>query len=418
MFFAAALFTDSKGQGFVAYLGTLLTFWYNGIWGLLSFTMQMVLILVFGHMIAVSPLVNRFSDWFISGFRNMSVASVGVLVATLIIGFFNWGLGLTFGAVVARKLGEYAYKRKLEFNYPLIGAAGYSGLMIWHGGISGSAPLTVAAPDHFLSNEIGVISTDQTVFSANNLMINAALILVLALLVWRLSSKKVALKEKHWKLDSKKKSSITEKTKPQFLVMLFGVLMTGISLYQLTSGWIETGDFFSALNLNFINFFLFGLVLLFLGNFSRIEFAVSEASMNAAGILIQFPLYAGIMGIMKSSGMIGLLSEGFITISNGNTYALFTMVGAGMVNLVIPSGGGQWAVQGPVVVEAAQNLGVAIPKSIMALAYGDQLTNMVQPFWALPLLGITQLRASEILPYTLKFMLIGLVVYGVGLWIW
>lgn len=418
VFAAAALFTNSTEADFLSHLGLLTGYWYDGIWSLLSFTMQMVLILVFGHMIALSPWINRFAAWFISGFNNMAMATTAVLIATLFVGFFNWGLGLIFGAVVARKLGEYAHSRNLKINYPLVGAAGYSGLMIWHGGLSGSAPLTVAAQDHFLMDKIGVISTSETVFSMNNLLINGALIVVLAIFVLRLSSRKSVQIQHHWELDASKKHEFSKGQKPHILVLLFGFLMIAISIFQFVNGWRETGNVFAALNLNFINFFLFGLVLLFLGNFASIELAVSDASKNAAGILIQFPLYAGIMGIMKSSGMIGPLSDSFIAVSNESTYALFTMLGAGLVNLVIPSGGGQWAVQGPIIIEAAQSLGVAIPKSIMALAYGDQLTNMIQPFWALPLLGITKLKASELLPYTFKFMLVGLLIYGIGLWLW
>ena len=81
----------------------------------------------------------------------------------------------------------------------------------------------------------------------------------------------------------------------------------------------------------------------------------------------------------------------------------------------MPSGGGQWAIQGPIIIEAANNLGVSISKSVMALAYGDQLTNMLQPFWALPLLAITELKAKEILPYTLILMISGGVIFITGL---
>lgn len=104
-----------------------------------------------------------------------------------------------------------------------------------------------------------------------------------------------------------------------------------------------------------------------------------------------------------------------MNISNATTFPLFTFFSAGLVNIFVPSGGGQWVVQGPIIVEAAQNLGVPLSKSIMALAYGDQITNMIQPFWALPLLGITGLKAKDIIPYTLFLMLIGIVVFISGL---
>jgi short-chain fatty acids transporter len=143
--------------------------------------------------------------------------------------------------------------------------------------------------------------------------------------------------------------------------------------------------------------------------------AIDKAIRGASGILIQFPLYFGIMGIMKYSGMIEIMSDFFIEVSTKQTFPILTFLSAGIVNIFVPSGGGQWAVQGPIIVESAIKIGVSIPKAIMSLAYGDQITNMLQPFWALPLLGITGLKAKEILPYTLILMLIGSCVFIMGL---
>jgi short-chain fatty acids transporter len=166
---------------------------------------------------------------------------------------------------------------------------------------------------------------------------------------------------------------------------------------------------------NFINLSLLGLCILLHKNFFQFIRSVDSAVKGASGILIQFPLYFGIMGIMKDTGMIELMSDFFISISNEKTFPIYTFFSAGLVNIFVPSGGGQWAIQGPIIVEAAIKLGVSIPKSVMSLAYGDQLTNMLQPFWALPLLGITGLKAKEILPYTLLLMLLGGVIFIGGL---
>ena len=160
---------------------------------------------------------------------------------------------------------------------------------------------------------------------------------------------------------------------------------------------------------------MLGLGILFHSSFYKFTHAITEAIKGASGILIQFPLYFGIMGIMKDSGMVSLLSDFFVNISNETTFPIFTFISAGIVNIFVPSGGGQWAIQGPIIIEAANQLGVSFSKSIMALAYGDQLTNMLQPFWALPLLGITGLKAREILPYTLYLFLIGCLIFVGGL---
>ena len=415
---AAILGTRPMDKEVFEYGTQVLGFWYKGVWGLLSFTMQMVMMLVLGHMLALSPMVSTFVHRFIEKFNSMAWATTAVLILTLLMAFFNWGFGLIFGAVMARKLGEYASSKGLAFNYPLMAAAGYSGLMIWHGGISGSAPLSVAKEGHSLVDKIGVISSSETIFSHQNLVACVLIVLILGAYVrWQAGKVHVA-NQSHWQFNNSKqfKEPVFGRANP--LVLVFGVLMLLIAAWKLVEAAQETGDVFSALNLDFINFLLFGLVLLFLGNIRRVEAALGDASLSAAGILIQFPLYAGIMGVMRESGMITLFADGFVHISNTQSYPIFTMLSASIVNLVVPSGGGQWAVQGPVVIEAAQTMGVSIPKSIMALAYGDQLTNMIQPFWALPLLGITRIKASELLPYTFKLMLIGFLVYGLVLLFW
>ena len=150
-------------------------------------------------------------------------------------------------------------------------------------------------------------------------------------------------------------------------------------------------------------------------NISNFLKAIDSAIVGASGILIQFPLYFGIMGVMNHSGMVNIMSNFFVSISNDITFPIFTFISAGIVNIFVPSGGGQWAVQGPIIIEAATELGVSIPKSIMALAYGDQLTNMLQPFWALPLLGITGLKAKDILPYTMILLAAGVIIFISGL---
>ena len=160
---------------------------------------------------------------------------------------------------------------------------------------------------------------------------------------------------------------------------------------------------------------LLALGLLLHGDFYHFTKAISSAIGGAYGILIQFPLYFGIMGLMKDSGMVSIISDFFVSISNDTTFPIFTFISAVIVNIFVPSGGGQWAIQGPIILEAASILKVSYSKSIMALAYGDQITNMLQPFWALPLLGITKLKANDILPYTLYLFMIGLIIFIGGL---
>ena len=138
---------------------------------------------------------------------------------------------------------------------------------------------------------------------------------------------------------------------------------------------------FQFINPNYLNLTLLGLALVFHGKIFTFLKAIEKAIGGTAGILIQFPLYFGIMGIISETGIISDLAAYFKTISTNYTYPIFTFISAGMVNFFVPSGGGQWYIQGPLIIQSAVEMGIPLNKSIMAMAYGDQLTNMMQPFW-------------------------------------
>jgi len=412
-----------------SHLFAVLSYWENGIWNndLLVFAYQMMLILVLGHILVLSKPMNFGIEKLTNLVNNTSNAVLLVSSATMIVSFFNWGLGLIFGAIMARKVAEAAQLRNFKINYPLVGASGYVGLMIWHGGISGSAPLKVAESGHLTSLMSGIndeglksqlpnfISFNETIFSSANLILFSVLLLIIPLFLYRLGKKVpttetklpiykgIITKEKNLKgaerLDHSKLFGIG-----------FGILILIAFIYQ----------YFDALKglvitPNMLNFFMLGMALILHGSFKSFLNAVEEAIKGASGILIQFPLYFGIMGIMRDSGMVIQISDFFVSIATPITLPILTFLSGGLVNIFVPSGGGQWAIQGPIVVESALKLGVPLPKAIMAFAYGDQITNMLQPFWALPLLGITKLKAKEILPYTLMLMVIGTIVFIGGL---
>ena len=411
--FLLALFitkSDNQSSHFI----NILIYWEKGIWNpdLLVFAMQMMLMLVLGHTLALTKPVHNLITKATLYCTNTSKAAATVTLLTIIVSLFNWGLGLIFGAIFARKVGEHFSKEGKKINYPLIGAAGYSGLMVWHGGISGSAPIKIAEAGHFLENKIGVISQGETIFSTMNIAVSFSLIILLPLLMYWIGKRnpgkiiKLQIKEEEKIIKAKGAEHLDHSN---ILAYIFGGMIVTISIYNFIfqSNYMS----FSFLTPNYINLLLLGLAIIMHKSFYNFLNAVDKAISGASGILIQFPIYFGIMGIMNHSGMVDIMSELFVNISNKTTLPIFTFISGAIVNIFVPSGGGQWAVQGPIIVEAAIKLGVDIPKNIMALAYGDQLTNMLQPFWALPLLGITQLKAREIIPYTLLIMCAGIIIF-------
>jgi short-chain fatty acids transporter len=186
--------------------------------------------------------------------------------------------------------------------------------------------------------------------------------------------------------------------------------------FILASDFTENQSGLGFITPNFVNTCLLGMALLFHQRPSSFLSALDEATGGCSGILIQFPLYFGIMGVMKGSGLITEISYAFSSISNPDTFPVLSFFSAGVTNIMVPSGGGQWAVQGPILIQGAMDLGVPLEKAVLSLAYGDQITNMMQPFWALPLLGITGLKARQILPYSLILMLVGGIIYTAAMW--
>ena len=413
----ALLFTEPTADNSKAHILQIAGFWEKGFWELLKFTMQMMMILVLGHVLALSKPVTSFINSILSLCKDNASSALIVTLFTVSMALFNWGLGLVFGAIFARKLGEYAQRKNIALNYPLIGACAYSGLMVWHGGFSGSAPLIISNEGHFLESSMGVIPFGQTVFSTMNILVIIALLTLLPLLMFWIGKKSdtanYTLPPVEWEDVGMEQAEGAEKLDHS---SLFAWLIGGLFLVVAIIKMWDLG-FAKAFSLDYINFVLFALGLLFHASIHNFSSAAKKAIVGSTGIMLQFPLYAGIMGIMKYSGLIGVFSDFFVSTSNSFTFPLLAFVSAGIVNVFVPSGGGQWAVQGPIIVEAATQLNIPYAKCVMALAYGDQLTNMLQPFWALPLLGITGLKAKEILPYTFVLFLAGLTIFGLALMI-
>ncbi|GGE02842.1 short-chain fatty acid transporter [Psychroflexus salis] len=408
----------------------ILSYWENGIWNeaLLVFAYQMMFILVLGHILALSKPVQKLLN-FLTGFiYNTTTAVIWVSFFTLVVSFFNWGLCLIFGALLVRKIGEKSVVEGFTLNYPLLGAAGYVGMMAWHGGMSGSAPLKVAEINHLPSlfadekwQAIGsnlptYVSTSQTIFSLENLIVFTTLLLLIPLFFWWLAKQKQAdeinLKSRFVAEENQVSSTTIHGLESSPWVGIgFGILLILAFVVQYSSDLKKL-----QLTPNMLNFLMLGLGFILHTSIFQFKQALAKAIRGAGGILIQFPLYFGIMGIMKDSGLVSEIANLFSNFANEEFLPILTFFSAGLVNIFVPSGGGQWAVQGPIAIESALKLGVDLPKMIMALAYGDQITNMLQPFWALPLLAITKLKAHEIFPYTLLIFIVGSLIFMTSLY--
>ncbi len=388
-------------------------YWGDGIWNLLTFAMQVTITLVTGHVLAQSKPIQMALGKISTLAKTPPQAIMLMTFIALIACWLNWGFGLIASALLAKELA----KRVQGVDFPLLVAAAYSGILIWHAGLSGSIPLKLAMQ----GSEFGVervIPVSDTMFSFPILTICLLMLVSLPIVNRLMMPRKNEIKTfvalfpeqlEEKKYDAKHKANTpAERLENSRVVSL---LLTAIGIWYVILYFTEGGS----LNLNSLNLIFLVLGIIFHGTPSSYLDALNDAVKGSAGIVIQFPLYAGIMGMVVQSGLATSISSWFVSISTADTFPVFTFLSAGLVNLFVPSGGGQWAVQAPIVIPAAQSLGVPLEQAAMAVALGDAWTNMAQPFWALPLLGIAGLGIRDIMGYCVVALIWSGLIFSLGL---
>jgi short-chain fatty acids transporter len=389
----------------------LANYWYSGMFGLLAFTLQMMLVLSLGYALSVFGPINRFLGFLSSLPKNLTGAVLAVASLTMLAGLFNWGFGLVIGAVFSRMIHEALVSKKLNSNGGLLAASGYLGMAVWHGGLSGSAPLSVADSGHFLKDQIGVISVDQSIFSEFNVKVTGGLVVVFLLISFFLAKTSTHSDSRYPGVSFKP----IESGRQDQLGLIAGILIL-LTLLMVTFG-SELG-FLQRFSLNWVIFLFFGLVLIGYRSIANVTESVSQGLKASVDIFIQFPFYAGILGILTGSGLIRDFSVFLQTHANAESFPLISFSAAALTNLLVPSGGGQWAIQGQILMNAAQSWELDLGKMVMVFSFGDQITNLLQPFWTLPLLSITGVPIRRIFPYTLIYFLGGFCFLLLGIWFW
>ena len=378
--------------------------WGNskGFWGLLSFSMQMALVLVFGSAMASAKICKRFLGAIASVAKYKKSAILVTTFVSTVCCWLNWGFGLIAGALLAKEVA----RRVRDVDYPLLIASAYSGFVIWHAGLSGSIPLQMAAEGgtEILGIFYSAPITDTVLHPANLIMV-AVILFLMPFVNYAMhpDAEHTIIVDPARLVDEEERTYTvgTPAEKMEHSKILWAItLLLGfayIIYYFATKGF--------NLDLNIVNMIFLFLGILLHGDLRKYVDAIGDAASGAAGILLQFPFYAGIMGLMVAQNpetgvsLAGIIADFFVSISNDVTFPMLTFLSAGLINFFVPSGGGQWAVQAPIVMPAATTMGIEYGRAAMAIAWGDQWTNMVQPFWALPILGMAGLSARNIMGY-------------------
>jgi short-chain fatty acids transporter len=408
---AALIFTDA-GTVEVA------TAWYDGIWNILAFAMQMALILSTGVALASAPQVKRLLETVASIPRRQAGAAVTVFLTGAVGCWLNWGFGLVVGALMAREVA----KKIRDLDFGLVVASAYMGNIVWASGLSSSIALASATPGSALNvieREAGrIASLSETIFTAYNLIPTILVFCLIPLMLTVIGPVASEMKRADPVLlardDYVPSSEPGERTFATMLENAWIITLLLVAL-GLVYEWnvITTRGFTLDINGMIFIALMLGLVL----HWRPIRYvrAFNSAARTVGPILLQFPLYGGIMGIMTGTGLAAVISEAFVSFSTQGTLPFWSFVSSNIISLFVPSGGGHWAVQGPFMVPAAIDLQVDPAMTAMAVAMGEQTANMIQPFWALPILAIARLGIKDIMGYCVMALFVGLFAYGSAL---
>lgn len=400
--------------------------WGNGVWNLLAFAMQMALVLVCGSTLASAPVVKKAISSLASLPKTPAGAIALVTGISAVACWLNWGFGLIVGVIFAKEIA----KKKAGVDYRLLIASAYSGFVVWHAGLSGSIPLTMATPGEALSTATNGILTSpvaisSTILDFHNLIIVLAVMIAIIIVNSLMHPKgdKVitidpSLLAEDEEAQEEKKSETPAEKLERSRVLGWMLALLGFAYLIINLGF--NGASFDLGSVIFL--FLF-LGLLLHGTPLSYVRAFSKSATGAAGIILQFPFYAGIMGIITGIGASGicfgtLISNACISISTPSTYPLLTFICAAVLNLFVPSGGGHWAIQAPIMFAAGANLGVDPGLTGTAIAWGDAWTNLIQPFWALPALALAKLNAKDIMGFCLIDLFVTGIIICLGLLWW
>lgn len=396
---------------------TITSSWYGGFSTIFSFAFQMVMMLITSYALANAPVIER-------GLRKLAAipttpeSAVSLtLLFSLTASWLNWGLGLVASALLAREIA-----RHVEIDFGWLVAAAYSGFVVSTEGLSGSIVLSQAthgSPLNIVEKTTGtIIPLHQLVFTRFNIVPIIFLFVTLPILFRylrpALTSTHIAEHGAMGQEEEPGRRNVQKDTLGGRLdrAWILNVALAFLAIFALEIEWVRTRF---SLDLNSVI-----LVLLILGlllHWRPVAYvnAIRNAARVSGPLILQYPLYGGLMGIMTGTGLAAVIAKAFIKVSTAHTLPFFTYLASVVITFFVPSGGGHWAVQGPFAVPAARELHASMAATTMSVAMGESVANMLQPFWALPILAIAGIPMRSMMGFMVITFLVSLLVFGASL---
>lgn len=437
---ALVLEIGADGAAPAAGVKTVFDAWYDGLWSLLPFMATLSVLLMTGDAVAKSPAVTRVLERIAAFPSSRFVAVWFTTFVAMTTALISWALGLIVGAIMAKRVAFEMRQQGITIHYPLLVAAGYTGLMIFHSGLTSSASLIMADPSlipstfpDYARQAIPLTETIGSPITITNVILYLVAIPPLMAAMHPASDvrelpaevrsevKEVVTRSEEGLEDAGEvvPEPVAMKTTKTTLAdrlnnsLWVGGIIAVFPAYYVVNAWVLQPGGLSNLTLNSINaLFLLAAILLWRSPI-RLVAQMKDSVSNISGIIFQFPFYAGIAGLLTGTGVAGTITGFFAQFATPVTWPVIGVVISAVVNVFIPSGGGQWVAQGPILMETTRELGMPLSYAVIIEILGDPLTNMIQPFWAIPLLAIANLRARDIIGYTVVAMLAGFAITAV-----
>lgn len=394
----------------------MVTSWYNGLWSMCAFAFQMSFMVICCGAAAKSPQIEKLLKRIARLPKSASAAMVMLLVFGILSSLVNWAFSLILTPIMAVQLS----KNVKGIHFPLMLSAGFATMILAQCWCPSASVYALLATDgHFMQDSLGVLTQNVTTFNPVNtvLFIILAIVTILIGVFTKPPKEELITYEGDVELNEEIAITETQEITPadkmndsrilMLLIGIAGVVYLGYSI--ITKGLIPS------LSFNFI-IFLFLTLNTFLYNTPKKFVTAFRNSMKpATQVMMQFPFYGGIMGMMSGSGLTGILANGMIQVATARTMPFFAYLSASIVNLFVPSQGGQWIIQGPMITEAAQAVGANIPVCINAFVFGDEATNLLQPLYLIPALSLVGMKLKSVWGFTAFIWVIWFIVTTIGL---
>ncbi len=394
----------------------------KSFWSLSNFTMQMAMVVIGGYVVATAAPVRRMIEKLSMLPKHPRRAVAFIAFFSMATSLLSWGLSMIFSAQLTRAIA----RRLPGLDYRAAGAAGYLGLGVtWALGLSSSAAMLMATPSALppaLLNISGVIPLAETLFTWQNGLL-AAVMLVAAVAIAYASapgaSTATTAADLAISLEDPASEVAPAATPGEWLEhsALLTLLVAGLLIFYLLNVFATSpvGPL-AALDLNTYNliFLTTGLLL----HWRPVSFlrAVVQSVPATAGVLIQFPFYAVVFGMIVNTGLSEKISDLFISVSNRELYPLLVAAYSSTLGVFIPSGGSKWLIEAPYVLDAAKATGLHLGWTVQIYNAAEALPNLINPFWMLPMLGILRCRARDLVGYGMLQLLILLPIAYVLCW--